>query len=129
MTTAAREETIGTMLRRRRHELDLTQDDVGKTLGVNQSTVAKYERGDRVGSDRLDKVADFLGLEFDDVLRIYHGFTADVDVPVDPRDAQMSALTEQVATLSEQMAALVEELRGRPVQAPRAGRSRRQPQR
>lgn len=129
--TAERDDTIGSMLRRRRHELNLKQDDVAKMLGVNQSTVAKYERGDRIGADRLDKVAEFLGLDFDDVLRIYHGFSAEGAEPAsDPRDAQVEALTAQVATLSAQMAELLTELRGgTSAPAPRTGRSRRPSQR
>lgn len=54
--------TAGEMLRRRRRELHDTQAAAAQRLGVNQSTVSKWERGERIGWDRIADVAEYLGI-------------------------------------------------------------------
>jgi DNA-binding XRE family transcriptional regulator len=54
--------TAGEMLRRRRRELNDTQATAAQRLGVNQSTVSKWERGERIGWDHVADVADYLGI-------------------------------------------------------------------
>lgn len=54
--------TAGEMLRRRRRELRDTQDAAARRLGVNQSTVSKWERGERISWDHVADVAEYLGV-------------------------------------------------------------------
>lgn len=54
--------TIGERINSRRLELDLTLEDVGKALGVNRSTVMRYESGktQRISQRTLAKLAEIL---------------------------------------------------------------------
>lgn len=54
--------TAGELMRRRRRELGHTQADAARSIGVNQSTVSKWERGDRIGWDHAANVAAYLGI-------------------------------------------------------------------
>ena len=47
---------IGEKLRRRRQELDITQGEVARFVGVAKSTVAKWEAG-KIGSMATSRVA------------------------------------------------------------------------
>ena len=38
--------TIGEMIRNRRKELDKTQDDIARAVGVTKATVSRWESGD-----------------------------------------------------------------------------------
>lgn len=110
ISTANSTTTLGALLRRRRLELKHRQVHVGQVLGVGQSTVAKYERGDRIGADRLAAVADYLGMDFTEVLSIYHGFGG-YAAPTEeeseaPLEHQVETLTQVVQDLSAQLASL-----------------------
>ncbi len=61
-----------TLLRRRREELGLSQEQVARATGVSQRTISSLERGatDRPAAELMKSVADFLGLPFDDVMRL-----------------------------------------------------------
>lgn len=63
---------LGTILRRHRVALKLTQKDVGERLGVKQATVARWESGRRPEPEYFDGIAGFLELPRDDVLRFAH---------------------------------------------------------
>lgn len=54
--------TAGELLRRRRREVRHSQTLTGALLGVNQATISKWERGDRIGWDHVADVAEYLGL-------------------------------------------------------------------
>lgn len=98
--------SLGDLLRRRRLEHDHTQTHVAEILGVNQSTVAKYERGDGIGPERLARIADYLDMEFSEVLSIYHGFADGAGRSVEPEEAlesQVEELTRVVRDLSAQL--------------------------
>lgn len=62
--------SIGTQIERTRLRRGMTQEDVAATLGVAQSTVTRWERGARMGTDLelIQKVADFLERPYDEVL-------------------------------------------------------------
>jgi transcriptional regulator with XRE-family HTH domain len=54
---------IGQKIRLRRVEMGITQDELGKKLGVSFQQVQKYEKGvNRVGAARLQQVADALSV-------------------------------------------------------------------
>lgn len=50
--TSSHPETFGLTLRRRRRELDLTQDELAAVIGVNRRVLGELERGK--GSVRLE---------------------------------------------------------------------------
>lgn len=60
--------TLGERVRRRRREIGATQEEVSRWFGVNQSTIALWERGHPIAGDRLVRVAEFLGSSHDEVL-------------------------------------------------------------
>lgn len=62
---------IGHATRVRRQRLDLSQRDLGALTGVHQSTISRFERGERCGLRwaRFALLVDVLGgLDFDDSL-------------------------------------------------------------
>jgi len=61
---------LGTLIRRRREELDVTQTALAIALGVDQSRVSRWEAGDRVDPRRLPALADWLEIDLDDALRL-----------------------------------------------------------
>ena len=64
--------TTGELLRRRRRDLRQTQAIAALILGVNQATVSKWERGDRIGWDHAADVAEYLGVA--PVVLLAHSF-------------------------------------------------------
>ena len=54
---------LGSRVRMRRFMLNLSQEKLGKALGITFQQVQKYEKGvNRMGSSRLQQVADILGV-------------------------------------------------------------------
>ena len=52
---------IGSRIRARRLELDITQEELGQKLGVSFQQIQKYEKGvNRVGAARLQAMCDVL---------------------------------------------------------------------
>ncbi len=57
---------IGKRIRKRRRELNLTQSDLGKILGMSYQQVQKYETGkNRIGAAQLWELAKVLGVAID----------------------------------------------------------------
>lgn len=56
--------TVGERIRRLRTEKNLTQEDLGKILGVTKSAVQKYENGTIVNfkSDVIQKMSEYFGV-------------------------------------------------------------------
>lgn len=54
--------SIGKNIKNRRKELDLTQEDIAKRIGVSKQTVQKYESGviANIPSDKIEMVAEIL---------------------------------------------------------------------
>ena len=52
----------GELLRRHRRHRHQSQAEAALDIGVNQSTVSKWERGDRIGWDHTADVATYLGI-------------------------------------------------------------------
>lgn len=66
---------IGLRIKQRRNELELTQEDLGKQLGLNKSTIQRYESGTissikipvlQAIAEKLDVNPDWLALKTDD---------------------------------------------------------------
>lgn len=53
---------IAERIRARRAGLALTQGQLAELLGVDQSSVARWEGGDRMDARRLPVLAEFLGV-------------------------------------------------------------------
>jgi transcriptional regulator with XRE-family HTH domain len=54
---------MGARIRLRRNEVGLSQEDLGKKLGVSFQQVQKYEKGtNRVGAARIEQIAKHLGV-------------------------------------------------------------------
>ena len=56
--------TIGEFIKRRRNELDLTLEEIGKATGVSKSTVKKWETGfiSNMGREKIAKLAKILSV-------------------------------------------------------------------
>lgn len=60
---------VGATLRRLRQERDLSQQALGKTLGMSQQQVQKYERGiNRISASMLVRAAQVLDVQPSDLL-------------------------------------------------------------
>ena len=60
---------LGYRLRELRKENNLSQEKLGKILGVSKVSVSGYENGNRIPSlDILDKILDFFGVSADYLL-------------------------------------------------------------
>jgi transcriptional regulator with XRE-family HTH domain len=99
--------TIGELIRRKRKVLRLNQAAVGERFGINQSSVAKWERGAKPNTAQLPEIAKFLGMPLAEVLDLYHGTTTvDFDETIEEiRDAVL-AIDERLARMEKQMARL-----------------------
>jgi transcriptional regulator with XRE-family HTH domain len=65
---------LGVALRERRRELGLTTTQVAEMVGVRQSAVSKWENGASLpDDDRLDAIAQFLGVSRADVVLMRDG--------------------------------------------------------
>jgi len=87
---------VGKRLRLRRNMLGLSQEDLGKSIGVTFQQVQKYERGtNRIGSSRLYDIAAMLsvpvGYFFEEVESgaeavSSYGFAEDISIPKEAKD-------------------------------------------
>ena len=73
MATKARKQGPGTIIRKARHAMRLTQRDLATTVGVKASHIAYIEGGQRNPSlGLLRKLADTLGLNRQELLFLIH---------------------------------------------------------
>lgn len=63
---------LGTALRRHRKALRKSQKDVAAMIGVEQPTVARWEKGRRPEPEYFEVLAGFLGVERDLVVQLAH---------------------------------------------------------
>lgn len=103
--TVERELSIGDMIRRRRRERGYNQTQAGDILGVNQSTVAKWEVGrDNPGIEKLPIIAEFLGIPFPEVMALYHGgHDPEWATTVSELRERMAQIEEEIKTLRSEM--------------------------
>ena len=97
--------SLGELLRRKRRSVGLNQQGLADRLAVNQSTVAKWERGDRPAPDKLAALAAFLDLPLSRVLALHHGAAdAEPDHAVAPivrsLGSKIAGLRHEVADLA-----------------------------
>ncbi len=120
------EAKIGELIRRKRRDNRMNQVDAAAILGINQSTVAKWERGDRIAADRLPSLARFLGMPLAELLPLYHagavddGFTEAIEeihlilTAVEDLPRDLAALRADVAGLRTDISRLERALRLEP---------------
>lgn len=58
---------IGSQIRIRRTALGLNQTETAERIGVDQSTIAKWERGTRMSANHLPTIAAFLGSDINEL--------------------------------------------------------------
>lgn len=124
--------TLGELIRRTRRNRDINQELAGRELKVNQSTVAKWERGDRPAPEKLPLIARFIDMPLPQVLQLYHGtrdmgYAATV-AEINARLADLHTLVSTLAPLVQRVEALerhVSELTGGSVQPTRVARRTR----
>jgi transcriptional regulator with XRE-family HTH domain len=64
--TTPEDVNLGQRIRLRRTEIDMSQAELGKKLGVSFQQIQKYEKGiNRVGATRLQEICKALGVEHD----------------------------------------------------------------
>lgn len=63
-------ERVGELIRETRKAKGLTQKDVGKRMGISESTFNRYETGEaNLSLITIEKIADALGVSFDAIFR------------------------------------------------------------
>lgn len=63
---------LGSVISTHRRAQGLSQEALGKQLGVRQSAVSRWENGRRPEPEAFDKIAEFLGMHRDEVIRLAH---------------------------------------------------------
>lgn len=63
---------LGTVLRRHRKAMKMSQNEVAVAVGVKQATVARWEDGRRPEPRYFDALAGFLDVERDLVVKLAH---------------------------------------------------------
>lgn len=99
---------IGELVRRKRRGLGMNQQDLGDYFGINQSSVAKWERGARPAARHLPKIAKFLEVPLEEMLSLYHdapeaSVSDDIEhikLIVESMDRRLSELTHLVQSLA-----------------------------
>ena len=71
---------IGENIRKYRNRLDLTQDQLADRIGVTWEMISRYERGESSPMNKLDKLADALGIPITTL--IDDNITTDCQIPL-----------------------------------------------
>lgn len=60
---------LAVLIRKRRHEMGVSQEHLANLMGIDQSTVARWELGERTPSGfRMLKLCRLLRINYDEVL-------------------------------------------------------------
>jgi len=96
---------VGKRLQLRRNLINVSQEQLGKSLGVSFQQIQKYERGaNRISTSTLYKIAKSLGVSFDwfvqeyrdDALAPRHGFSDNKQADLDDAPKSNSRLPDDV---------------------------------
>lgn len=69
--------TLGSVLRERRSDLGLSQEDFAAEVGLHRTYIGSVERGERnIGIDNLLRIADALGVCLSELIRDAEGTNA-----------------------------------------------------
>lgn len=94
---------VGLQVRKRRNALSMSQEKLGKALGLTFQQVQKYERGmNRIGSSRLYQLSQILDVE---IPYFFEGYE-------DPQDIAYASVAEDSAPfeMSQKMQAETQDL-------------------
>ena len=122
-TSPTVELTIGELIRRTRRnhttEVDgraihMNQELAARELHVNQSTVAKWESGQRPAPEKLPLIARFVGMPLPQLLQLYHGtrdggYAASLE-EINARLTSLHAAVSQIPDLVARIATLEQRL-------------------
>lgn len=92
--------TFSEKLKKLRKEKKVTQEQLAKIIGVERSSIGKYETGTQPSTDIMKRIADYFGVTVDYLL----GREETKKAPVSPA----------VTTEDEELMEYLEELRSRP---------------
>jgi transcriptional regulator with XRE-family HTH domain len=93
---------VGARIRRRRRELDLSQTQLGKALGITFQQVQKYERGsNRVSASMLVKAAAALDISVADLVGEEAGEPVEPVIMAQVSEPGASELLAVYASLSD----------------------------
>lgn len=114
---------VGQLIKRRRLELDLTQEDLEERTGFDQSYISQVERGatKRPGRDRLRTFADALDMDVNELLIVADHAP---ELPHDPRkgveagEDTIMTTRARVPADASRWAQMLEEYEGRDVRVP-----------
>lgn len=83
---------LGQLLKSRRKELNLTQTDVGKAIGVSTNTISKYERNiiENMGRDKVLKLSKLLDIPTVKFIELYNNGRDDTDTLLSSDDVTFS---------------------------------------
>ena len=96
------DQKVGLNVRTRRMQLGMSQDTLGKHLGVTLQQVQKYEKGtNRIGSSRMARIATALNAP---VSFFYEGVQQASGTPIDPVMALSSAGLDERIILDQLLA-------------------------
>lgn len=99
------QEELGKRLRRARERARLTQEEAGRALGLDDTAVAKMERGRRgVGALELKRLASLYGVAVEDLLE---DTLSEGQVPLEVAMRSVKALDPKVETMKRRMQRLV----------------------
>src|ERR1700733_13754476 len=90
---------VGERIRHRRAEMGLTQEDMGRVLGISYQQIQKYETGtNRISAGRLFEVGRALTV---DVSYFFDGFDSEKPASAMPHGGHNRAAIELVRNFSE----------------------------
>jgi len=95
---------VGARLRARRKIIGLSQDDIGKSVGVTFQQIQKYERGtNRIGSSRLYEFSRILDVPVSYFFENFSFTTADMDsdkaVDISPANSKFDMTSKETMVL------------------------------
>lgn len=92
---------VGQRIREARRGLDLTQDDLAEIVGVHKRTIENWERGQTKPFDRIDDLAEGLGVS---IVWLLHG----IDPSTPPAEGGRTQILEQGRENAERIDAMAE---------------------
>lgn len=132
--TTTQAKKLGSVLRKRRHALDLSFRDVAEASGVHHTTILRLEAGENLtpSADKLRRIAEALDLQLSDVFGLAGYASPDKLLP-NPTvylrtkyrglsESKLNALTKEVEALLQRHG-LDEDAIERPNEARKGGKS------
>lgn len=83
---------LGGMIRERRRALGNNQVDLAGLMGVDQSAISRWERGQRPDEVHFERLAAFLGISIEDLVRL--AYESVIGDPAKPATANLPSESE-----------------------------------